>query len=85
MACLDQHLIAIRSRQVLGDHVRSPRPSAAVQTRLTTTVHGVLQPIPWVQPQRRVGDGRRGDAVLWISPGVISNLSGIRPSYPAWP
>jgi len=23
------------------------------------------------------------DAVLWISPGVISNLSEIRPSYPA--
>ena len=22
------------------------------------------------------------DIVLWISPGVISNLSGIRPSYP---
>jgi len=24
-------------------------------------------------------------AVLWISPGVISNLSGTRPSYPTWP
>ena len=24
----------------------------------------------------------RSETVLWISPGVISNLSGIRPSYP---
>jgi len=42
-ACLDQHLIAIRSREVLGDHVRSKSPviaitpigRATVQTRPT--------------------------------------------------
>jgi len=56
-ACLDQHLIAIRSREVLGDHVRSiiwviawSRPSAAVQTRPTPTV---LQPILWLATLQR--------------------------------
>ena len=44
-ACLDQHLIAIRSREVLGDHLQSKtrviaitlRRSAALQTRPPTT------------------------------------------------
>jgi len=43
---------------------RSPRPSAAVQTRPTTTV---LQPIPWVQPQRycQTVDANKQLLILW--------------------
>ena len=58
---------------------RSPRPSAAVQTRPTTTV---LQPIPWVQTQRYCqtvdankllggGEGIRGEGCSSKSAGVV--------------
>jgi len=75
-ACLDQHLIAIRSREVLGDHMRSKtwviaitlRWSAAIQTRPPTTdTSAVLSVNCWCQQLQLIPWYRVCQAEGWES------------------
>ena len=70
---------AISSRELLAPLEEVIPPAAAMDAEIPVSVE---VPVPPASAPSLSSPGAEAVPLLWISPGELSNLSGIRPSYP---